>query len=213
MTTYTDPTIVQLGEKPRLQSGTIITLIAGIISVLGVVGFLVVTSQVSANTEKLEKSSAQSERRLKELDTVATQLTELDTMATNLHSIFDKQKRWEAVLGTVEQRFYRNMAISSMTFTEQGELTFTGYARDYVDYAKIFRSLTDENGQRYFSLVKPGVIAKIKPSAKTAVANVQGIPDNYVTFSFTLTLQPTILNTTAALSLADLIAGVNKSGN
>jgi hypothetical protein len=212
VTTYTDPTIVQLGEKPRLQSGTIITLIAGVISVLGVVGFLVVTSQVSANTEKLEKSAAQAERRLEELDTVAAQLTELDIMATNLHSIFDTQKRWEAVLGTVEQRFYRNMAISSMTFTDKGDLVFTAYAKDYTDYAKIFRSLTDKDGQRYFSLVKPGVIAKIKPSAKTGVLGVQGVPDNYVTFSFTLTLQPTILNTTAALSLADIIDGVNKTG-
>ncbi len=212
MTTYTDPTIVQLGEKPRLQIGTIFTLVAGVLAAVGVVGFVLLTSQVSANTEDLDKKSVQAERRLKELDSVAAQLTELDTMAKNLHGVFDNQKRWESVLGTVEQRFYRNMAITAMTFTDKGDLTFTGYAKDYTDYAKIFRSLSDKDGSRYFSLVKPGVIAKVKSTgAKTAAAGSAVLPDNYVTFSFTLTLQPNVLNSTAVLSLADLIAGSNNA--
>lgn len=214
MTTYTDPTIVQLGEKPRLQIGALLTLIAGITAVLGVVGFFVVTAQVEANTAEMEKSAVQAERRLKELDSVAKQLTELDTMAKNLHTVFDTQKRWELVLGTVEQRLYRNMAVTSMIFNEKGDLIFTGYVKDYVDYAKMYRSLTDTDGARYFSLVRPGTITRVKANTAAPSSSTPSvIPDNYVSFSFTLTLQPKVLNTTAVLSLADLIATANQTQN
>jgi Tfp pilus assembly protein PilN len=210
--TYTDPTIIQLGEKPRLQLGVLLTLIAGIVALLGVVAFFVITSQVKAETTSINKASAAAERKLNDLNTVAVQLTELDAMANNLRNVFDNQKRWAVVLGTVEQRLYRNMVVTSMTFTEKGEMVFAGYTRDYVDYAKIYRSLTDKEGSAYFSVVRPGTISKVKGNTKTAGGtSTSTIPENYISFTFTLTLQPKVLNTTAVLGLTDLISSVNQS--
>jgi Tfp pilus assembly protein PilN len=195
--TYTDPTIIQLGDKPRILTGAWLLLAAGILAFLAAGLFFFQSTRARAHTNTLTTEIAADNATLQTLQPTADALVQLDRTAKNLHILFDNQKRWEAILGTVEQRFYKNMVITTLQFSENGSVSFAGTTPTYTDYAKIFRSLTDADGTKYFSSAHPGAISKIDNKEK----NISG-----VSFSFTLVLQPTITKAQAVLFLTDLSA-------
>lgn len=195
LATYSDPTIVQLSDKPRVFIGAWLFLAAGIVSVLGAGWFFFQTNRTQARTADLTVEIAKNETTLKGLEPTAVALTELDKTAQNLHYLFDGQKRWEAVLGTVEQRLYKNMVVTSLQFSDKGDVTFTANTPDYLDYAKIFRTLTDADGQKYFSVARPTAIRKVEDEKK-GTSEIQ--------FSFTLVLQKQVTNAQVTKFLTDL---------
>lgn len=209
MATYSDPTIVQLGEHGKTQLGSILTLIAGIVALVGAAGFFAMTYMVKSQVTDTEAKLVTATAERATYDATAKDLVALDQTSKNLHSIFDTQKQWDKVLGTIEQRMYRNMAITSIQFTEKGDISFTGYTNTFEDYAKIMSSLTDANGQLYFSVVKPTAVSKIKlaPNTKPLPGSA---PDNTIAFTFNAQLTPRVLSTVDVPALADLLtaAGV-----
>lgn len=206
MATYSDPTIVQLGEKSKTQTGTTLTLIAGVIAIVGMGAFFAqVYLTKKAITDTQSKITAATAERAK-YEATAKDLVYLDQTSQNLHSIFDNQKQWDKVLGTVEQRLYRNMAVTNLNFNDKGELAMAGYLNSFEDYAKMISSLTDTNGQLYLSVLKPTSVTKINlaPNTKPLPGTP---PDGTVSFAFTSTLTPRVLAATDTLTLAELLTG------
>lgn len=112
-------------------------------------------------------------------------------LAKNLHTLFDNQKKWESVLNAVELRLYRRMALTNIQLAETGAVTITGKTPTYTDYAKIFASLTDAEGQKYFSAVRPLSVKKEEPKTDSTGKVVSS--EQFVSFSFSMTLLPPVL--------------------
>lgn len=189
MTTYTDPTVVAVGQPTKVQPAAFIALFAGIIAVAygGFVYWKTLDYQNQKTT--VEQEIVQHKGELDSLQPVATNLSELSTQAQGLHTIFDNQIRWEAVLGKIQDRLYKNMTVTALQVNSDGTATLSGTTSDYTNYAKIFRSLTDAEAQKTFSQAQPTAISRTETK--------EGVP-NLVVFSFSLTLNPDLLKMTTS---------------
>jgi Tfp pilus assembly protein PilN len=170
-------------------------LAAGIISILGAGLFFMATRKAEAHTIELRSQISSQETQLAALKPTVDTLVELNATAKNLHILFDNQKKWDAILGTVEQRFYKNMVVSTLNFTDTGEVTLSAVTPTYTDYAKVYQSLTDADGAKYFSTVRPGNITKSENKEK-GTSEIQ--------FSFAMILQKNITHLQVVTFLADL---------
>ena len=196
MATYSDPTIIQFGDKRQVNVAAWLVLVAGVVSLLGAALFYVQKVRAVSATDTITAQIAQEQIQLNSLQSTADELTLRDHQAKDLQLLFNNQKNWNAVLGTLEQRFYKNMAISSLQLDDKGNMNFAASAPTYTDYAKIYSSLTDVSGSKYFATVVPSAVTKVDDKAKNT---------SQVNFSFALTLQKNILNTQAILFLTDLV--------
>jgi|GEM_PF-5967226 len=192
MPTYSDPTIIQLGDKPRIHPAAWLVVVAGVVSVLGAVLFFVEKVHITSETTLINADVATDQKQLATLKSTSDALVTLDNQAKDLHQLFDNQKQWNNVFATVDQRFYKNMTITSIQYDQKGSISFTGTTPTYTDYAKIYNSLTDVDGSQYF--------ATVSPSAITKVADLVG-GGSHIQFSFAATLQPKVLNTNVVLEL------------
>lgn len=196
MATYTDPTIVQTSRKTKTPAAAYLFLGAGIVALIGA-GWIWFRTDMAARAEaSINREIRQQETRLAALQPVADELVALDQAAKNLNLLYGSQKQWDDVLGTIEGRLYKNMIVSNLDASDAGSFSFTAVTPSYTDYAKIYRSLTDTNGQAYFSSARPGNIDPVYDDAGQRIG---------IRFSFTLRLQPAVLNTDAVLALSDLI--------
>lgn len=195
MATYSDPTIIQSSKQAKPQSAAVIFLASGLVALLGSGWLFFQTIRASSAETDAKARIQQQEAALANLQPVADELVTLDQAAKNFKLLFNAQKQWDVVLGTVEQRLYKNMAINNLELADSGGFTFTAVTPTYIDYAKIYRSLTDEKGSLYFSSARPGAIEVLTDE----VGNRLGIQ-----FSFLLKLQPQVLQADAILFLADL---------
>ncbi len=184
MATYTDPTTIISTSKPdAVQAGPLILVLGGIIAlVFAGFFFLQISSAKSEDTTVLAQIGT-AQKNLDDLKPTAVQLASITAEAKGLHSIFDTQKRWPAVLDKFAERLEKDMAVTSLQMSDTGGVTLAGQVPDYETYAKVFQALTDAGGQTYFSSAKPAVVTKITTAT-----------GSYITFTFTLNLQPLVLN-------------------
>jgi Tfp pilus assembly protein PilN len=187
VTTYTDPTMVTVGQPNKIQPASLIVLLAGIIAML--YGGFVYWKTLSLDTQKtaIQQQIADHNNQLTALQPVADNLSNLSIQAQGLHGIFDTQIRWENVLQKVQDRLYKNMSVTALQLSNDGSATLSGTTSDYSSYAKIFRSLTDADGQKIFAKAQPSTISRTE--AKDGSQAV-------VIFSFTLTLNSDLLKLT-----------------
>ncbi len=185
MPSYADPTIVQLDEKPRVAPAAYIVLVAGILSVLAALGFMVMSMITQNKAKDLQTQISAAQAQLRALEPTANELTKLDRQATNLHTLFDNQKEWQFVFNHIENSLYKNMKISRVALDDRAKFTLGGTTKSYVDYAKIYQSLTDDVGKTFYSSVRPASITRIN-ATDGSVDSVQ--------FTFDLVLQPSVLN-------------------
>lgn len=197
MPTYTDPTIIQLGDKPKIQLSAWLFLCVGIVAVLGCGWLWYRTYAANQHSEELQSTIVTQDNELAKLKPVADSLITIGTQARSLQTLFSNQKRWEAVLGTLEKRLYTNMLVTDLQLDSKGQFVFSGVTPSFTDYAKLYTSLTDSTGLAYFSIVRPVSVTKVED---------QETGESQVQFSFNLTLQPQVLNADAALLLTDLMA-------
>ncbi len=186
MATYTDPTtIITPGKLDQVQLSSKVLLIGGILSILVAAGFFwqVRSTKAQITTTQAEISKTQAE--LTALKPTADELAVLSQQAKNLHTVFDTQKRWPAVLDTFAQRLHKDLVVTNIQATNKGTLSVTGTVPDYTTYAKVFRAFTDTEGQKYFSAVRPVSVAKIVDIEKGT---------NHVSFTFSLTLKPHVID-------------------
>lgn len=185
MATYTDPTtIVSTGKPDPVQPATTILLTGGILAVLAGAFFFWQISATNAQAAKVRQAIATKEQQMAALEPTAQELERISNQAKNLHALFDTQKRWPNVLDAVASRLHKNMAVTAIQATDKGALIISGTVPDYLTYAKQFRAFTDAEGKKSFSSVRPTVISKVE----------QKNGSSYITFTFTLTLQPAVLN-------------------
>lgn len=196
MPTYTDPTIIQLGDKPRIQISAWLFLCVGIVAVLGCGWLWYRTYAADQHSTELTSTISTQNTELTKLAPVANALTTIGTQARSLQTLFDNQKRWESVLGTLEKHLYSNMLVTDLQLDSNGQLVFSGVTPSFTDYAKLYTSLTDSTGAAYFSLVRPVSVTKVEDVESNS---------SEVQFSFSLTLQPQVLNSDAVLKLTDLM--------
>lgn len=191
MATYTDPTVVAVGKSNRVQPAAVIALIAGIIAVAyGGFVFWQITQAKSEKT-KIDENITSLKSQVDTLQPVATALDQLSKQAQGLHTIFDNQLRWETILGKIETRLYKNMTITGLQLNADGTATLAGTTATYTDYAKIYASFTDEQGQKTFSQARPIAITRTES---------QDGKQSQVIFSFNLILNSDLLKLTASNS-------------
>ena len=156
MATYTDPTIIQLGDKPRISVWAWVVLGGGVLSILGSGWFFFQVQKVKADVDTLNTQISSEQGQLKTLQPTIDDLKTLSQTSKDLHILFDNQKKCDAISGTIEQIFYKNMTVTSLQLADDGTMSFAGSTPTYTDYAKIFQTLTDASGSLYFASVRPG---------------------------------------------------------
>jgi hypothetical protein len=183
--TYTDPTtIVSPGKSDPVQPATVVVLIGGILTLLGAIGFFVMTMVTNHQIKTVEADITTKQIQVAKLQPTAEKLSALSDQAKGLHTIFDNQKRWESVLDMFALRLHKEMVVTSLQMNDKGSVVLAGTVPDYITYAKVFRAFTDAQGVTYFSSVKPTLVTKVN-DAKLGT---------YVSFTFSLGLQPAVLN-------------------
>lgn len=182
MSTYADPTIVSISQNPKVQPGAALVLLAGILAVLVGGAFYAQTVVLNNKKKNTDQLIIQDKQKLEELKTVAADLNSYSSLARNLHSLFDNQQRWAAVLGSLQQHLYKKMKVTSLNAKDTGSIEMTGVTADFTQYANILTSLTDASASQYFSAVKP-----------VSVTKVDKVGGSEINFSFTLTIAPSVL--------------------
>ncbi len=184
MATYTDPTtIIPTGGPKKIELGALLGLVAGVIAVLTAVLFFYANYTAKNEATSVESDIATVKTEVSALDKVSQSVQQITSEAVNLHTIFDNQVRWETVVNNIQKHLYKGMAITSFQLSDSSTFTFKGYTPSYIDYAKIYRSLTDAEGQKYFTNVRPSAVEKTKGTDGSEV----------VSFVFTATLTPEIM--------------------
>jgi Tfp pilus assembly protein PilN len=194
LATYTDPNSAPpssaasspLAVKPAINPGIYLGFVAAIISLGFAAYFYYQTVQVHAKDLQLQKSIQEQKTALQKLSPVADELTAYDLQGKQLHIIFDTQKRWEVILGRIEKRLYKNMAVTSMQITDQGQLTLSGTTPSYEEYAKMYSAFTSAEAKKYFLRVKPTTISK---------SDKLDAQQGKIAFTLIIKLNPTILAT------------------
>lgn len=187
MATYTDPTnIVSTGKAEPMQPGALVILVGGILATLFAVGFFVQSIVIDKQVTVTQSDIATKKQQLSDLNATATDLQALSNESKDLHSLFDNQKRWEAVLDKFSERLDKDMAVTSLQLSDKGTVSLSGIVPDYFTYAKVFQAFTDADGQKYFSVVRPTSVNKVYDGKSTSAT--------YVTFSFNMTMQASVLN-------------------
>ena len=185
MSTYTDPTVVSVGTAHKVLPGPLFAFIASLIMLL-VAGVLLVQTYQAQNQKKAIQIEIINNTKKKDaLKPIETQISQLALQNRNLTLLFDNQKRWDVVLGKIQERLYKNMAVTSFMLNADSTFSLTGTTPSYTDYAKIYQSLTDSDAQKTFSSAKP--VSVTKQEAKEG-------QQAQVVFTFALTLNPTVLN-------------------
>ncbi|HSI20564.1 MAG TPA: hypothetical protein VLA04_02535 [Verrucomicrobiae bacterium] len=186
MATYTDPTtIISPGKLDPVQPASLVMLVGGILSLLVAGGFFWQIHSTKAQSAVVQTEITKKQAELAALQPTADELKALSKQAQGLHTVFDTQKRWPSVLETFAKRLHKDLVVTSIQATNKGVVSVSGTVPDYTTYAKVFRAFTDTEGQKYFSAVRPVLVAKVV-DADTG--------RNYVSFSFTLTLQPLVID-------------------
>ena len=185
MATYTDPTtIIPAGSPKRLDTGPLLGLVAAALSVVLAASFWYLISSAKTQTANVQAQADAKQKQVNDLSSVSQQLVSLDAQAHQLHSVFDPQIPWNTVIDTFSAHLYKGLALTSFQFADTGAVTIKGYTPTYGDYAKLYQSMTDTEGQKYFSNVRPTSIEKTSNSNGTQVVN----------FVFSLSLTPDVLS-------------------
>ena len=189
MATYSDPTQpISMDKEGKASLASVFVLLAGILAVLLALFLYWQTVSSLAEDKSVQKEIAVNQQKLAALQTTANELSSYDKLAKQLHTLFDNQKDWDVVLGRIQTRLYKRMAVTSLQATDQGVFTFAGITTDYSEYAKIYASLTDAEAGKYFTKVKPVSVAKVETkdgnSTKTSI-----------NFAFSMSLQPSVMDT------------------
>lgn len=183
MPSYSDPTVIPIAQDNKVQLGSILVMIAGLISV-GFAGFLYFqTLQVQAQVSTTESDLASKQSQISSLQSKVKDIDSYSSFSASLHTLFDGQKHWETVLANIEPLLYKRMIISSMILNNQNSFTLTGTTLDYSDYYKINASLNSDTAKVYFAQVKP--LSVSKSTAKDTSASS-------INFSFQITFNPSI---------------------
>lgn len=193
VSTYTDPTVVAPSLKAsRIQSGAFIAVAAGIVAVLFSVFLLLQTQQTQRKISTVQQDIAQKQTELNALSDTKAKLETYDEKAKGLHILYDGQTEWKGVLAEIEKRLYHNMALSNFQLSDDGKFTFSGVTKDYVEYAKIYASLTSSEMNQHFVSVQPTSLSKAEKSG-----DPKAPASTDVMFSFDTTLSPTVLRPVA----------------
>jgi len=183
--TYTDPTtIIPTAGPKKIENGALLGLVGGLIAVLTAGFFWYSTYSTNKQIDDTNNQIADVQAQVSKLEPVSQQVQQVTAEARNLHTIFDNQVRWKTVLDNIQKHIYRGMALTTFQLTDASTFTFKGYTPSYIDYAKIYRSLTDTEGAKYFTNVHPSAVEKTKAPDGSEV----------VFFVFTVHLTPEIMS-------------------
>jgi hypothetical protein len=171
--TYSDPTtIIPTGNPKAVELGPLLAIVAAVISVISVGFMFYMSYSTNAAVTTENQVVAKKQADLTKLKTVSDQATTYSTQATALHTIFDNQIRWNTAIVNLQTHLYKNMALTSLQLDDGANFSMKGYAPDYVSYAKLYRSLTDAEGAKYYINVKPVSVQKVTDK-DTGVTTVQ----------------------------------------
>ncbi len=184
MAQYADPTVVSITSN-KTNPGSYLVLVAGILAAALAVVFFLQTWRVQAETKELEQAIVQDKAQLARLRPMADRLEDYNALVVNLNTLFEQQKLSGSLLGSIESRLYKRMQVTALQVNEIGTVDLTGVTPDYVEYAKVYSSLTNSAAQDTISTVR--VISVAKNQSR------EGGGAGQVTFTFRLTLHPQIL--------------------
>jgi hypothetical protein len=182
-------------QGSKVSLGVYLVILAGIIAMSFGGYYYWKTQQIILEQKSAQIQIEEKERRLSDLQPTAIELNSYNTLAKELHNLFDNQVDWNVGFFNIEQRLYKKMVITSLQVTSQNILTFSGSTTDYGEYAKIYASLTDSTAKKYFSKTKPVSLGKIESKEGQSATT----KDGSVTFTFSLTMVPSILKPVAPI--------------
>lgn len=191
MALYSDPTITGVAtENENQHHGAYLGYIAALLSCLVAIFFFVMTQTNKSENKKLATQISAEQTTVDSYSGIKDQLSFYDTSVKDFNSIFSSQVQWGAVLNQFASGLYKGVKITSLQFNSDGTATLSGKLKNYTDYGKFYKSMTDVSSAAYFSDVKVNSVTRASD-----LETKEGAPaaSEEVTFAYTLKLSPTLL--------------------
>jgi hypothetical protein len=144
-------------------------LISGVLGLLFFGVFFAKNRAVVAETQTVQSSILEQERQIKQLQPVVDRLGQYAVVQDNLSAHYRDQKRFEQVIGKMESELYKKMRITNLQITEEGTYTLTAVTPSYLDYAKVYASLTSASAKATFATVKVVSVARNDKEGSTDI--------------------------------------------